>query len=139
MRVMAKHKKRKRREQTCTQGRLLSQKETSVTGEAANIIRRAQNRDARVVSLGPLVFFSTESGDAWMLGPKDGLAVCLARDGQAQPYTIVETDNTFGIDWQFEYLIEHDAFVVWERSGTLRRILGYPVREILRLSSSGRR
>jgi hypothetical protein len=35
-----------------------------VTGEAEYIIRKAQDRDARVVTLGSLVFFSTDTADA---------------------------------------------------------------------------
>ena len=33
------------------------------------------------VTIGPLVFFSTETGDAWMLELSNQLAARLARDG----------------------------------------------------------
>ena len=44
-----------------------------VTQEAQYIVRRAREHDARVVTLGQLVFFSTDSGDAWLLDPEDAL------------------------------------------------------------------
>jgi hypothetical protein len=42
--------------------------------EIKSIQRRAAAYDARFVTVGPLVFFSTETGDAWMLDPSDQLA-----------------------------------------------------------------
>jgi hypothetical protein len=62
-------------------GRAQSRKEVSIKGEIDHIVRRAAHYDARVVSLPPLVFFSTETGDAWVLDPEDNLGLCLARDG----------------------------------------------------------
>lgn len=53
--------------------------------EAAYIVERALRGDGRSVSSGPLVLFSTATGDAWMLDPADGLARCLARDGSRLP------------------------------------------------------
>jgi hypothetical protein len=58
--------------------RLLSRDEVSINREADYIIKKAQAHDSRVVGLGSLVFFSTQTGDAWMLDPTDSLAVCLA-------------------------------------------------------------
>jgi hypothetical protein len=60
----------------------LEREQVSIQSEVKYIVRRAAERDAWVVTLGPLVFFSTETGDAWMLDPADGLALCLARDGE---------------------------------------------------------
>lgn len=45
-------------------------------------------------TLGPLLFFSTETGDAWVLDPADHLALCLARDGEPLPANIIETPDT---------------------------------------------
>jgi hypothetical protein len=134
---MAKRKRRKRPGRPEIHRRLLSREQTSITGEAAYIIRRAQSCDARVVSLGSLIFFSTATGDAWMLDADDKLAVCLARDGKAQPYRIIETKDESGIEWQATYQIEGDLFIVTERSGRTRVIMGYPAREILRACRQG--
>jgi hypothetical protein len=103
----------------------------SITGEANYIVSRARDYDARVVTLGPLIFFSTETGDAWMLDPEDGLALCLAQGGEAQPFTITETATTFSVEWKASYQVDRDVFIVTERSGRTRTISGYPTSEIL--------
>jgi hypothetical protein len=45
---------------------------------------RATEHDGRLVSVGPLVLFSTETGDAWLLDPVDSLAARVARDGDPE-------------------------------------------------------
>jgi hypothetical protein len=49
--------------------------------EVRYIQRRAAGHDGRVVTIGQLFLFSTETGDAWLLDPADQLAAQLARDG----------------------------------------------------------
>ncbi len=109
----------------------LSRNQMSITKEANYIISRAQNREGRFVILGALILFSTETGDAWMLDPEDGFALCLARDGVEQPHKLVETSDNFSIEWNADYHIEGDAFVVADRAGSVRTIFGYPTQEIL--------
>ena len=53
--------------------------------EVASIQRRAAEHDGCLVTIGQLVLFSTETGDAWMLDPSDRLAARLARDGDPEP------------------------------------------------------
>ena len=84
---MGKRKRRKKK--------VLSRDEVSITREADYIIGKARQCDSRVVRLGNIVLFSTETGDAWMLDPEDRLALCLARDGVKQDYTILETQTSF--------------------------------------------
>jgi len=129
---MAKRKKRREPRAPQTRRQIVRREQISIRGEANYIISRAKNNDARVVALGPLVFFSTETGDAWMLDPEDGLALCLAQGGEAQPFTITETATDFGIEWKADFGIDGDVFIVTEQSGRTRSILGYPGREILR-------
>ena len=120
--------KRRRRSQ-----RVLQREQISITGEADYIIRCAANHETHILTLGPLVFFSTGTGDAWMLDPQDGLALCLARDGDRQPFVITETQAQFAVEWNSDYQIEGGLFVVSEReSGRTRTIMGYPVQEILK-------
>jgi hypothetical protein len=102
----------------------------NITQEADYIIERAQMYEARIVSLGPLLFFSTETGDAWLLDPADHLALCLAHEGERQPFEISETAHQFAINWQANYQIEDNQFIILERSGRVRSIIGYPVREL---------
>jgi hypothetical protein len=76
-----------------------------------------------------LVFFSTASGDAWMLDPQDGLALKLAEAGKRNSAKIVETANRFTIEWTASYRLDGDAFVMMDGAGQ-RAIFGYPVREV---------
>ena len=99
--------------------------------EIKYIQRRAAEHDARFVTVGPLVFFSTQTGDAWMLDPSDHLAARLARDGDPEPIDFQETDTNFAIGWKGNYHVEGRAFVYADReSGRLTAILGYPIAKI---------
>ena len=115
-----------------TSRRMLARKDMSIGGEVAHIIRRAQAHDSRIVTLGPLLFFSTQTGDAWVLDPEEHLALCLARDGEPLPVQITETEETFGIGWGSEYRIEGDLFIHVTADRRESVIQGYPVAEIER-------
>ena len=54
---------------------------------------RAAVRDGRLVTVGPLVLFSTETGDAWLLDPADNLAARVARDGDPEDVYFEETEK----------------------------------------------
>lgn len=79
---------------------------------------------------GKLILFSTDTGDAWALDWEDQLVLCLARDGVRQEYTAIDGADNYQIAWSAEYRIDGDAFVVIERNGRVRTIMGYPVRAI---------
>jgi hypothetical protein len=57
----------------------------------------------------------------------DLLAVRLARDDEAEPVHIEDTDTAFTIGWTGRYRIDGPAFVYSDRqSGRVATILGYP-------------
>lgn len=122
----------------CTKGassRIVSQRalnpnQVSILSEVRYVIRRAINKELRVVSLGPLIFFSTETGDAWVLDHQDKLALCLARCGDEQPFAISETATNFKIGWEGKYQICDDVFMFIANTGQSSSIIGYPVQEI---------
>jgi hypothetical protein len=64
------------------------------------------------------------------LDPEDHLALCLARDGERQAFSILETPTTFQVAWEVQYRIEGDTFTLVTKNGNIRTILGYPVTEI---------
>ena len=73
----------------------LSRDSLHLAKEVRSIQRRAAEHDGRIVTIGPLVFFSTDTGDAWMLEPADQLAarlaafkfqICLARLSRQRTY-----------------------------------------------------
>jgi hypothetical protein len=75
-------------------------KDFRLAEEIDYIQSRAAERDGRLVTVGPLVLFSTETGDAWLLDPSDHLAARLARDGDPEELYFEETEATFAIGWR---------------------------------------
>jgi hypothetical protein len=100
-----------------------------VLREVEYVVARAAQFDSRLVTLVGLVFFSTASGDAWMLDPEDSLALQLAEAAQPLPYKLVETANRFAVEWTASYRLEGEAFVTTDGAGQ-RVIFGYPVHEL---------
>jgi hypothetical protein len=118
---MVRRIKRKKSASSRVKRQALSREQVNIAGEAKY-----------VVTLSPLVLFSTEIGDAWMLDPQDGLALCLALEGEEQPFTIVETPANFSIEWSASYRIDGDKFVVTSQPDRVQTFFGYPTAEILR-------
>jgi hypothetical protein len=99
--------------------------------EIEYIRTRAAEHDGRLVTVGPLVLFSTETGDAWLLDPADSLAARVARDGDPEDVHFEETDTNFAIGWKGNYQIDGDAFVFIDRdTARVTTILGYPTRRL---------
>jgi len=104
-------------------------KDFRLAGEIDYIQCRAAEHDGRFVTVGPLILFSTDTGDAWLLDPADHLAARLARDGDPEPIYLEETDTNFAIGWKGDYRIDNDAFIYTDKdSGRIVTILGYPTR-----------
>ena len=96
------------------------------------IQHRAADHDGRIITIGQLVLFSTETVDAWLLDRTDFLAARLARDGKAEPIQIVETAATFAIEWKGSYRINGPAFAYSDRdTGRVITILGCPTDKLV--------
>jgi hypothetical protein len=109
----------------------MAAKEFCLAEEIAYIQSRAAERDGRIVTVGPLVLFSTETGDAWLLDPTDHLAARVARDGDPEELYFEETDASFAIGWKGNYQIDGDAFLFIDReTARLTTILGYPTQRL---------
>jgi hypothetical protein len=113
-----------------THSRRLTGQQMSVSGEVSYITGLANQRTARVVSLGPLVFFSTQSGDAWVLDAADALALQLSQDGDRLPARVIETPERYMIEWEATFRIAGDAFICLDSGNWERAIMGYPIVEI---------
>jgi hypothetical protein len=84
---------------------------------------------AATITVGQLILFSTQTGDAWLLDPTERLAARVARDGE--PVDIEDTDVAFAIDWKGHYRIKGAAFVFVDRNPRqTRTILGYPTHQL---------
>jgi hypothetical protein len=108
-------------------------KDVHLADDVRYIQRRAAERDSRIVTIGPLLLFSTESGDAWILDPAGRLATRIAEAGDPRPARIEEAEKSFGVGWEGRYEIVGSAFVFSDdESGRVTTILGYPTRQIAR-------
>jgi hypothetical protein len=104
--------------------------------EVRSIQRRATEHDGRIVSIGPLVFFSTDTGDAWLLEPADALACRLAVGGDPMEMLFEETETGYAIGWQGLYRIEGELFTYEDRASHRRIVIGgYPVQLLQRVIS----
>jgi hypothetical protein len=97
--------------------------------EIRYITRRAAEHDGRVVTIGQLTLFSTETGDAWIIDREDHLALQLACQGDPEPFHIEETATSFAIDWKGRYRIEGAAFIYTDRD--TGRTIGYPTDKLV--------
>lgn len=135
--TMGNHHQARKRSRPIKRGagsQIVEGKRFRLADEVRYIQRRAAQRDARVVTIGPLILFSTDTGDAWLLDPSDQLAMRLARDGEIEAVRFLETDSTFAIDWKGRYRIEGSAFVYMDQeTGRITTILGYPVDKLMQI------
>src|SRR5499425_3287250 len=118
--------------------RMVDGKSFRFADEVHYIQRRAAERDSRIVSIGQLVLFSSESGDAWMLDPSEHLAVRLASDGRPEPIHIEDAETTFAVAWTGQYRIVGPAFLYTDRdSRRLTTMFGYPTRKLAQMGATG--
>ena len=112
--------------------RQVQRKDFHLADEVRYIQRRAAQDDSRIVSIGPLLLFSSETGDAWMLDPTDQLATPIAREHEALPVHIEDTETNFAVAWMGNYRIEGEVFIYRDKdSGNTRSIFGYPTERIV--------
>jgi hypothetical protein len=104
--------------------------------EVRYIQDKAADHDGRIITIGQLLLFSTQTGDAWLLDTADHLAARLARDGDPETLPLTETDASFAIEWKGQYRIDGAAFLYTDRkTGRVTTILGYPARKIAQVTT----
>ena len=109
-------------------------KDFRLAEEIRYIQDKAAEHDLRMVTIGQLILFSTETGDAWLLDITDKLAARLARDGDPEPIHMEETDTRFAIGWMGNYRIDGPAFIYSDRkTGRVTTIVGYPTKKIAQM------
>jgi hypothetical protein len=134
---MAVSPKPAKRRKTIRRGpgrQIVAGRDFRLADEVRYIQRHAADHHSRIVNVGELILFSTETGDAWLLDPADGLAARLARNGEREPIHIEETDTTFAIGSKGRYRIEGPAFVYSENdTGRITTIVGYPTEQLAQI------
>lgn len=105
---------------------------TNLREEVEYVCRLASKCESRVIGFNQLVFFSTGTGDAWMLDWEDELAICLMKEGDRRPFELGETDRQFAIKWLGRYHIEGEVFTYVDNENPThaRAIVGYPTEAI---------
>jgi hypothetical protein len=85
-----------------------------------------------ILKKGPLVLFSSEDGDAWLLDPEDELVMNLAWRGARQTFEIIDTGRQYRIGWHGRYRLDGPMFYVDTMLDNIgqRAIVGYPMDQI---------
>ena len=73
--------------------------------EVRYLQNKAAEHDGRVVALGQLVLFSTDTGGAWLLDVTDQLAARRARDGDPEPIHLEQSD--YQLRYRMERALSH--------------------------------
>ena len=103
-----------------------------ITMAAQSTANAALQSEATLNCLGNFIFFSTESGEGWMLDYRKNCALRLAEKGSISPYTILETKKRFQVEWKERFRIEGDSFIV-SLQGKETVFHEYPIDALTRL------
>lgn len=109
--------------------------ERSLPESCAEAVKDAQSGKNDVYQLendgvSPLLLFSTEGGDAWLLDPFRRLGLCLCWRSEAQPYQLRQNGRAMEIDWDTQYTTTEDyQFSIESTNPKLGTCLvdGYPI------------
>jgi hypothetical protein len=71
--------------------RIVDGKNFRLADEVRYILGRAAEHDGRVITIGQIILFSTETGDAWLIEPSDQLAARLPAMGTPNHSTSKKT------------------------------------------------
>lgn len=82
----------------------------SLRSEVEKIQKAAVERRNSLYPLGVFVFFSTDSGDGWLLEISEMDALQVARDGQALNVEITENSETIEVNWSHKFSMKNNVF-----------------------------
>ena len=75
----------------------------------------ARTLEPSIDCIGNFIFFSTSSGQAWMLDHRNSYALRLADNGKLLPYRIIETKERFQVEWKERFRINDDVFIISDK------------------------
>lgn len=105
------NKRKLKRAKQKKEGGLTKANDKIISLAAASTVQAALQNKATMNSLGNFIFFSTASGEGWMLDHRRNLALRLAEDGEALDYTILESKERFQVEWKERFRLEDDKFI----------------------------
>lgn len=100
-----------------------------VKATAAQYARNAEQGIEAFQTLASFIFFSTVTGEAWLLDHRENLALRLADKYEPLNYKIKETRSQFEVEWTERFVIEGDAFIV-QRGEKASVFYSYPLEKI---------
>ncbi len=93
------------------------------------IIEAAVKKEPKIDVIGNFIFFSTQSGDAWMLDHRDNRALQLVDTCKVLNYKILESKDRFAVEWKDRFQIQDDLFITTNKDKE-RVIRDYPTKTI---------
>lgn len=107
--------------------------EAIITAELRGQVRAVTTSDG--VACPPFVLFSTGIGDAWLLEPDAGFAMCLVWQGERQTIGLHDDPAQPEVEWDCAYELLGDFFNVKSHHPVIgtRAIGGYPLLEVRKL------
>lgn len=99
-----------------------------IVQELRHIRKCANDGDMHTITYGPLFFFSTDTGDAWLLDTEDHLAACVMRDYELVDITITPD---LAIAWPGSYRIGDHQFHYDDANGKTTIYWGYPTAALM--------
>ena len=84
----------------------------SLHSEVEKIQKTAAERKISLYTLGVFVFFSTDSGDGWLLEISEMDALQVAKDGQTIEVEIKEGEETIEVNWSHKFSVKNKLFQV---------------------------
>ncbi len=97
--------KKKKAQQSATADKMTISKKARETAKCA--VKGKETVDC----IGNFIFFSTTSGEAWMLDHRENFALRLANKSKVLPYKIIETQERFAVEWKERFKIENNQFI----------------------------
>jgi len=52
------------------------------------------------------------------------------RGKEKQKFKIIDTPTQYGFDWDFKYFVDNVHFITIDKTGMVRKICGYPVKNL---------
>ncbi len=103
-----------------------------ITMAAQSTANAALKSEATLNCLGNFIFFSTDSGEGWMLDHRKNCALRLAENGSLCSFTILEAKERFQVEWKERFRIEGDTFIA-SLQGKETVFREYPIDALTRL------
>ena len=91
---------------------LQQQPNLSLGNEVAKIQKAATEKKYGLYTLGVFVFFTTDTGDGWLLEISEMDALQVAKDGKKIEVEIEENEDTIEINWSHKFSVKDNVFKV---------------------------